>query len=164
MTISSNTDVQHALNVLGIAIPPLAEDGQIGPLSKAAVTAFQIAHPPLAVDGIPGPQTKAALQAALDLKAAGGNTPVPAPQSSTTDILAIHLPAVSASAGSGSVGTPPVTVHVNQTTGATTTHPLGTPVPGSKAAPMSTTVKLGIGAVAVMGAFAAYAKFFKKSR
>jgi peptidoglycan hydrolase-like protein with peptidoglycan-binding domain len=66
--VSSNTDVQHALNMLGYKGKdgkPLTEDGQIGPNSKYAVGAFQKEHPPLAVDQVPGPQTKAALSSAL---------------------------------------------------------------------------------------------------
>jgi peptidoglycan hydrolase-like protein with peptidoglycan-binding domain len=63
-TVTTNQDVQRALNQLGFATPPLVVDGVIGPKSKAAVIAFQQAHG-LTVDGIPGPKTKAALQAAL---------------------------------------------------------------------------------------------------
>lgn len=66
--VASNTDVQHALNVLGYKGKdgkPLVEDGAIGPNSKYAVGAFQKEHPPLAVDQNPGPLTKAALSSAL---------------------------------------------------------------------------------------------------
>ena len=67
-TITSNVDVQHALNLLsykGKDGTPLTEDGQIGPNSKYAIAAFQKEHPPLAVDQVAGPQTKAALSTAL---------------------------------------------------------------------------------------------------
>jgi peptidoglycan hydrolase-like protein with peptidoglycan-binding domain len=57
-------DVQHALNVLGIASPPLVEDGIAGPKTAAAVKSFQQVSG-LVVDGIAGPKTKAALSAAL---------------------------------------------------------------------------------------------------
>jgi peptidoglycan hydrolase-like protein with peptidoglycan-binding domain len=57
-------DVQHALNVLGIASPPLVEDGIAGPKTAAAVKSFQQISG-LVVDGIAGPKTKAALSAAL---------------------------------------------------------------------------------------------------
>jgi peptidoglycan hydrolase-like protein with peptidoglycan-binding domain len=58
-------DVQAALNTLGQS-PPLTIDGLNGPLTQAAVKAFQTAHG-LTVDGIAGPQTKAAI--ASDLSA-----------------------------------------------------------------------------------------------
>jgi len=51
--------VQHALNLAG-ASPQLTEDGQIGPMSLAAIRAFQSAHG-LSVDGVPGPMTLGAL-------------------------------------------------------------------------------------------------------
>ena len=57
-------DVQRALNQLGIAKPLLVADGKIGPLSKAAILAFQ-KKAGLTADGIAGPQTKAALQDAI---------------------------------------------------------------------------------------------------
>jgi peptidoglycan hydrolase-like protein with peptidoglycan-binding domain len=66
--VSSNVDVQHALNLLGYKgkdTKVLAEDGQLGPNSKFAIGAFQKEHPPLAVDQVAGPQTKAALSTAL---------------------------------------------------------------------------------------------------
>lgn len=67
-TVSSNVDVQHALNRLGYAgkdSMPLKEDGIIGPNSKYAIASFQREHPPLAVDSVAGPQTKARLSQAL---------------------------------------------------------------------------------------------------
>jgi len=51
--------VQHALNLAG-ASPPLVEDGKFGPLSTAALRAFQQVHN-LKVDGILGPQSYTAL-------------------------------------------------------------------------------------------------------
>jgi peptidoglycan hydrolase-like protein with peptidoglycan-binding domain len=62
--IVSNKDIQHALNLLG-ATPQLKEDGILGPLSIAAVKAFQTSHGMLA-DGIAGPMTRTALQVALN--------------------------------------------------------------------------------------------------
>ena len=62
--ISTNQDVQRALNTLHVATPPLVADGVIGPKSKAAIISFQAAHG-LTQDGIAGPQTKSALQAAI---------------------------------------------------------------------------------------------------
>jgi peptidoglycan hydrolase-like protein with peptidoglycan-binding domain len=62
-SVNTNKDVQHALNAIGYG--PLAEDGIIGPQSKAATTAYQREHPPLAQDGIPGPQTKSALTSSI---------------------------------------------------------------------------------------------------
>jgi peptidoglycan hydrolase-like protein with peptidoglycan-binding domain len=72
LTVSSNQDVQRALNTLGMATPPLVVDGQIGPKSQAAIRSFQSQHG-LTVDGIAGPQTKTALQAALGGLAATGS-------------------------------------------------------------------------------------------
>jgi peptidoglycan hydrolase-like protein with peptidoglycan-binding domain len=63
MPITTNANVQHALNVLG-ASPVLAEDGVFGPKTIAAIKAFQIAHG-LAADGVAGPKTKTALSLAL---------------------------------------------------------------------------------------------------
>ena len=52
-------ELQKLLNSLGFG--PLAVDGKYGPLTEAAVKAFQAAHPPLVVDGIVGPLTRAVL-------------------------------------------------------------------------------------------------------
>jgi peptidoglycan hydrolase-like protein with peptidoglycan-binding domain len=52
-------DVQHALNVLG-ASPKLAEDGQTGPKTVAAIKSYQTSVG-LTPDGIAGPKTKTAL-------------------------------------------------------------------------------------------------------
>jgi peptidoglycan hydrolase-like protein with peptidoglycan-binding domain len=41
IVVNTNQDVQKALNTLGMASPPLATDGVIGPLSKKAILAFQ---------------------------------------------------------------------------------------------------------------------------
>jgi peptidoglycan hydrolase-like protein with peptidoglycan-binding domain len=59
----SPRDVQDGLNQLGYG--PLVVDGQIGPKTRAAISAFQRANPPLVVDGIVGPQTKSILMARL---------------------------------------------------------------------------------------------------
>jgi peptidoglycan hydrolase-like protein with peptidoglycan-binding domain len=59
----TTAQVQHTLNVLG-ATPPLKEDNINGPLTTAAVKAFQSAMG-IQVDGIVGPQTMAAFQKAL---------------------------------------------------------------------------------------------------
>jgi peptidoglycan hydrolase-like protein with peptidoglycan-binding domain len=71
LSIQTNQDIQRALNTLNMASPPLVVDGSIGPLSIAAIKAFQNANG-LSVDGIAGPQTKAALQAAIGSMAATG--------------------------------------------------------------------------------------------
>ena len=55
--------VQQSLNKLG-ADPPVVPDGSFGPLTAAAVKAFQSAHG-LVVDGKVGPQTTAAIEQAL---------------------------------------------------------------------------------------------------
>ena len=61
MSIQGNevTELQKFLNTAGYGI--LVVDGKFGPLTEAAVKAFQIAHPPLVVDGIVGPLTRAVL-------------------------------------------------------------------------------------------------------
>jgi len=59
----SNSDIQGNLNILG-ASPPLTVDGQLGPMSVAAIKAFQTAHG-LTADGIAGPQTKTAIYIAI---------------------------------------------------------------------------------------------------
>jgi peptidoglycan hydrolase-like protein with peptidoglycan-binding domain len=59
----SSAQVQTALNAAG-AMPPLTVDGKIGPMSKAAIKAFQTTHG-LSSDGIVGPLTTAKLRAYL---------------------------------------------------------------------------------------------------
>ena len=59
----SNSDIQGNLNILG-ATPPLTVDGQLGPMSIAAIKAFQTSHG-LTADGIAGPQTKTAIYIAV---------------------------------------------------------------------------------------------------
>ncbi len=56
-------EVQHSLNRLG-ASPKLAEDGQSGPKTVAAVKSFQTANG-LTPDGVAGPKTKTALYLAV---------------------------------------------------------------------------------------------------
>ena len=63
VTVNTSKDVQHALNLLG-ASPALTEDGVVGPMSTAAIKAFQISHG-LTSDGVAGPKTKTALTLAL---------------------------------------------------------------------------------------------------
>ncbi len=53
------TGVQYRLNAAGFGAGPV--DGVNGPMTKAAVRAFQAACPPLRSDGIPGPRTQARL-------------------------------------------------------------------------------------------------------
>jgi GH24 family phage-related lysozyme (muramidase) len=53
-------EAQHYLNVNGYASPPLAEDGDAGPLTQAATKRFQYAKG-LTVDGQIGPQTLGAM-------------------------------------------------------------------------------------------------------
>ncbi len=74
--IATERDLQRALNVLG-ASPKLKEDGKIGPVTTAAIKAFQVVHG-LVADGLAGPQTKAAIATATttphaDLKTPGVN-------------------------------------------------------------------------------------------
>lgn len=68
IAIGSTKDVQHALNTLGYAKPALAEDGKLGPLTIAAIKAFQSKNR-LVVDGNAGPATRAALSASLSAMA-----------------------------------------------------------------------------------------------
>lgn len=69
--------VQTALQSLGYSPGPL--DGVIGPLTQAAVRAFQADHPPLAVDGDPGPETQTALVKAVTDAGLASTTPVVIP-------------------------------------------------------------------------------------
>ncbi len=59
----TNVEVQKNLNLLG-AKPALVTDGKLGPMSIAALKAFQTAHG-LAADGVVGPKTKTALYIAV---------------------------------------------------------------------------------------------------
>lgn len=72
VAIGTTKDVQHALNTLGYASPPLTEDGILGPITIAAIKSFQSKNG-LVVDGNAGPATKAALSASLMAVAAGGS-------------------------------------------------------------------------------------------
>jgi hypothetical protein len=62
--LSTTLGVQQALNRLGVADPPLDEDGINGPKTRAAVILFQ-QQAAIQVDGVIGPQTRAALASAL---------------------------------------------------------------------------------------------------
>lgn len=163
MAISSNQDVQNALNVLGYVGAdgnPLAVDGAIGPNSQFAIKAFQTAHS-LTVDGIAGPQTKNALQAAIDLKAASATGGVPNVPSPTATVTVTHVPPAQATPTTPAVAAH--TVVTNVRTGATTTAPFGTPV--SKATsmlgkPLTTAEKAGI-ALGVTALVVGFLKFRK---
>lgn len=64
ITIPHTTlELQKALNRFG-AIPPLAEDGIMGPVTRQEIKDYQAAHG-LKVDGIPGPKTWASIESAL---------------------------------------------------------------------------------------------------
>src|SRR4029077_16644841 len=160
MVVSTNQDVQTALNELGFHGAnglPLTVDGILGTNSTFAVKAFQTAHA-LSVDGIPGPITKAALTAAL---ANAGNP--------TAAAVVAYDNAVAAPSGVQAVHVPPtptapaMTLHTTPS-GGTTVKPYGTPASaisqlaqatGAKptaAAPlklkvanMSTNAKIGVG-------------------
>jgi putative peptidoglycan binding protein len=75
--IQTERDLQRGLNVLG-ASPKLKEDGKIGPITTAAIKAFQVIHG-LAADGLAGPQTKATIATAMQW---GAVPPPPAPLAS----------------------------------------------------------------------------------
>ncbi len=72
IAVGNTLDVQRALNTLGVARPPLVEDGQLGPKTIAAIKSFQSSHH-LVVDGTAGIATKAALSAALMTTAGGAS-------------------------------------------------------------------------------------------
>jgi peptidoglycan hydrolase-like protein with peptidoglycan-binding domain len=81
--VSSASGVQTALNLLG-ASPQLDVDGQIGPMSKAAIRAFRASHGLPASDAI-DPALQAALRSALAaLPGAGGSTVRKSAQASST--------------------------------------------------------------------------------
>lgn len=70
IAVGSVKDIQHALNALGYAKPPLVEDGKLGPLTIVAIRTFQQKNK-LVVDGNAGPATSAALSNALRALAGG---------------------------------------------------------------------------------------------
>jgi peptidoglycan hydrolase-like protein with peptidoglycan-binding domain len=72
IAVNTTKDVQHTLNLLG-ASPVLTEDGKQGPMTTAAVKAFQVSHG-LVSDGVAGPKTKTALVLALSPAIAGSST------------------------------------------------------------------------------------------
>jgi peptidoglycan hydrolase-like protein with peptidoglycan-binding domain len=69
--------LQRRLNEEDTTDPELDVDGIFGPLTEAAVLAFQRRTPGLQVDGVVGPQTAAALQ--LKIAALTAGTPTRAP-------------------------------------------------------------------------------------
>jgi peptidoglycan hydrolase-like protein with peptidoglycan-binding domain len=174
MTISTNADIQTALNTLG-ASPQLAVDGKIGPLTTAAVISFQKNNPPLVVDGVPGPATKTALEAALLSAGQGsaaapdnmtnllvdtpplaptlmqilGGSPAPAPART----VAVHLPATPAA--------PASTVHVNTATGAVAAAALGAKAPSAWNPMTWTGTEKAVGGVAAVLGLVGLKKFLK---
>jgi peptidoglycan hydrolase-like protein with peptidoglycan-binding domain len=64
IVIQTNQDVQRALNALGFGTPTLTVDGQIGPLSIAAIKRYQVTVP-MSVDGAVTGALKTALQNSL---------------------------------------------------------------------------------------------------
>ncbi|GAA0784111.1 lysozyme [Roseibium denhamense] len=56
-------------NLQKLSFDPGPLDGICGPMTHAAITAFQKAHPPLVVDGVAGPATMATLKRALETRA-----------------------------------------------------------------------------------------------
>jgi peptidoglycan hydrolase-like protein with peptidoglycan-binding domain len=72
VAVGTVKNVQHALNTLGHANPPLAEDGKLGPKTINAIKTFQ-GRNGLVVDGNASGATKAALSAALTHTAGGGS-------------------------------------------------------------------------------------------
>jgi len=72
IAVGTVKNVQHALNTLGHANPPLAEDGKLGPKTINAIKTFQSRNG-LVVDGNASGATKAALSAALTHTAGGGS-------------------------------------------------------------------------------------------
>lgn len=72
LQVSTNQDVQRALNTLGYAHPALTVDGNIGPLSQTAIKAFQAAKG-LMQDGQVTSALKLALEVAIVAMAASNN-------------------------------------------------------------------------------------------
>lgn len=72
IAVGSVKNVQHALNTLGYAKPPLAEDGKLGPKTIAAIKLFQSRNG-IVVNGNASAATKAALSAALSHTAGGSS-------------------------------------------------------------------------------------------
>jgi len=72
VAVGTVKNVQHALNTLGHANPPLVEDGKLGTKTIKAIQSFQSKNG-LVVDGNASGATKAALSAALTHTAGGGS-------------------------------------------------------------------------------------------
>lgn len=104
-TIQTERDLQRALNLLG-ASPKLKEDGKIGPVTTAAIKAFQVVHG-LTADGLAGPQTKAAVATAVQ----GANSGVAALAPAATAAANAGLAAANQMLANGDFGyiPPPMT-------------------------------------------------------
>lgn len=174
MIVSTNQDVQTALNTLGYKGADgnaLTVDGVVGANTTFAVKTFQMDHS-LSVDGIPGPITKAALTAALAGAGVAASVAAVAQDSAMGPTVAVNIPATPVS--------PAMTIHTTTSpSGSTSTavKPFGTPASATsplalltgakptaaaplalKAAAMTTGEKVGIGA-AIAGLLGlAYAK------
>jgi len=72
VAVGTIKNVQHALNTLGHANPPLVEDGKLGPKTINSIKTFQ-GRNGLVVDGNASGATKAALSAALAHTAGGAS-------------------------------------------------------------------------------------------
>jgi Putative peptidoglycan binding domain len=72
IAVGSVKNVQHALNTLGYAKPPLIEDDKLGPKTIAAIKLFQSRNG-IVVNGNASAATKAALSAALSHTAGGSS-------------------------------------------------------------------------------------------
>jgi len=88
----STAQIQTALNAAGAA-PPLTPDGKYGPLTRAAVIAFQHEHG-LTQDGMAGPLTQVQLRPFLS----GATSPAPATSSAPLAVPAVFAPTQSADA------------------------------------------------------------------
>jgi hypothetical protein len=152
--ITTLTQVQHALNVLGykgVNGLPLVEDGINGQNTMYAVGKFQSDHPPLVVDQSAGPLTKAALDVTIAM----------------ANVSSAATPPGMAGAGAAPFAQPPSTPAAVRAAVAQVTSAVA---PAARAAsqkiasasgtpgkPVSTPVKLGLWA-AGLGAVAVIAK------
>jgi peptidoglycan hydrolase-like protein with peptidoglycan-binding domain len=100
-TIQTERDLQRALNTLG-ASPKLKEDGKIGPVTTAAIKAFQTVNG-LTADGLAGPQTKAAVVAATQGVGAGAPSKIDSAAGLATAVAAA-IPAAQQLMANGDFG------------------------------------------------------------